>query len=419
MFYFVYSFLSIILLPLYILVYGYRLFCGKETVRSIASRLVFNDYTRPQGQLVWLHAASVGESMVALTLIEGLNKANKNLNFLITTGTLSSAKIISKWKSQHCYHQFTPNDNIIFLRRFLKQWQPDLALLIESELWPCMLTETAKTCPVLLTNARLSDNSFLRWKRFNKIFTAITNNISAIFTQSKLDMEKYQELGADNVKNFGNLKFSNKELEVNKIVLQSVEANVGNNPVFIVASTHKEDEEVIIAIIRKLLDEKIKFLSVIVLRHPERRADVIKLCEYYNLKYSLRSKHSKPSKNDDIYIVDTFGELGTFYSLSDIAFVGGSFKRGGHNLLEPAYFNCAIIVGPDMSNFQNITDDMTSQEAAIQLHNNQEIENQLRVFLTKNGANERKKLANNALRYVQNRQEILKNYIDAIGGYIK
>lgn len=418
MFYLLYNVLTIILLPIYLVIYGYRFAVGKDNIQSIKGRFALTKETRPEGKLIWLHAASVGESMVALTIIEALEKKHNNLNFLITTGTISSAKIIAKWKTKNCHHQFTPNDNLISMGIFLRKWNPDLALFIESELWPCMLKETANNCPVLLINARLSDRSYARWQKFNGIFASITDNLSGVLAQSKLDMQKYKDLGAQNVKNFGNLKFSNKELAVNEKDLKAIAKITNNKPVFVAASTHREDEEITVAIIRKLLNEKIRFFSTIVLRHPERRKEVIGLCEYYKLKYSLRSEQSLPNQDDDVYIVDTFGELGTFYSLSDIAFVGGSFKRGGHNLLEPAYFNCAIFVGPDMSNFQNITDDMVSHNAAIQMQNNKDIEEQLRIFLAKGGAQQRQNLANNALKYVKDRQEVLAGYIEAIEKYI-
>lgn len=427
MFYLLYNILAIILFPVYIMVYVYRLICGKDTLSSIASRLVLTNVSRPAGKVVWLHAASVGESMVALTVIEGLSKKDKDLSFLITTGTLSSAQIISKfiskwqtkkWKAKNCYHHFTPNDNIICAKLFLYKWKPDLALFIESEIWPCITRETSRYCPVLLINARLSDTSYRRWQKFSGIFSNISKNFSEIFTQSDSDEEKYKNLGAFKVKSLGNLKFSNKELEINKQDLSSIKKIINKRSVFAAASTHVEDEEVIVAAISKLLRKKASFFSVIIVRHPERRKEVTSLCDYYNLKYSLRSEKLVPDENDDVYIVDTFGELGTFFSLAGVVFVGGSFKRGGHNLLEPAYFNCAILVGPDMTNFQNITDDMIAHDAAVQFKDNKDLEDRLNQLLSQKGESARKKLADNALKYVKSRQEVLKSYLEAIDKYI-
>lgn len=419
MFYFIYIILSTLLLPLYLVVYTYRLFIGKDNIRSIAQRLVITSHKKSQGRLIWLHAASVGESTSAKTIIQQLSDKHTNIKFLLTTGTLSSAQIVSKWKIRNLYHQYTPNDNILLINRFLNKCQPDLAIFIESELWPCMLRQTSNRCAVLLINARLSERSFFRWKKYNSIFRDIMQGVTLVLAQSVVDMKKYKELGIEKVYNYGNLKFSNDKLVVNKNTLKKFKKIIADTPIIVAASTHIEDEEVILPIVNNLLLKENIFFTVIVIRHPERRKEVISLCNYYKLQYSLKSKTPFPKKGDNVFIVDSFGELGTFYSLADIAIIGGSFKRGGHNLVEAAYFNCAIIVGPDMSHYHNITNEMINKKAVLQLANKKEIQDKLELLINQEGKQLRNELANNALKYVDPRKKVITKYISKIDEFLK
>lgn len=426
MIYLIYNIISILAFPLYLLIYVYRFVIGKETTDSIAERLVINTSNRPEGRLLWLHAASVGEAMVAQTVIKAIAKRHKDMNFLLTTGTLSSAIIVSKWHINNLYHQYTPNDNILLMNLFLNKWQPQMAIFIESELWPCMLHESARHCPVILINARLSDRSFARWQKYNFVFSSLTKNISLVLAQSEIDLQKYLQLGVSDAQNFGNLKFSNEELAVNledvsrikKIIGSNLPSGSGPRSIFVAASTHLEDEEVVAEVTKRLLAKKLDFFTIIVLRHPERRSEIMTLCDYNQLRYSLRSKHKLPHHEDDIFIVDTFGELGTFYTLADVVLVGGSFKHGGHNLVEPAYFDCAILVGPDMSNFQSITNEMVAKRAALQLKSMASLEDQLKLLLSKDGEKLRKELSANAHAFVRSRKEIITSYLDKIDEFI-
>lgn len=416
---YIYNILNILLFPIYLLILGIRTIKQKENLLSFQQRLGFNFTPRSEGKVIWLHAASVGESMIAISLIKSLSGIYPNLNFLITTTTISSSKIIKKWNKGRIYNQFVPLDNIFIVQKFLNYWKPHLTIFIESELWPCLISQASRRSNLLLINGRLSDNTFKIWKKQKKLFQFIVSHFSRILVQSKKDLEKYRELGCIYAKDLGNLKFANQALKVNVKLLNELRQILVHKPVFVASSTHKEDEAVILQIIRTLKEKNTSYYPIIILRHPERNTEIASSCHKLGLTFSLRSQDNLPNSNEDLFIVDTFGELGTFYSLSFIAFIGGSFKRGGHNLMEPAYFRNIIILGPDMSNFQNISDTMIKHDAALQIHDSKELQEKIIFFLDKNNKRIGQKLCDNALKFVKNKEVNLKNYLLEIEYFIQ
>ncbi len=414
-----YNAINLLLLPLYILLLFVRIIKAKDNWISFKQRLGFACKHRLAGKLLWIHAASVGESMVAITLIRALSALYPKYNFLVTTGTLSSAQILEKFLPQNASHQFTPIDNFFVVRKFLNHWKPDLGIFIESELWPCLITQAASKCSMILVNARLSDKSYKRWKSNQWLFKLIIDNFKKVIVQSKTDLYKYQQLGCSNPINLGNLKFANKELEVDQQTLLSLKNLFGNKKIFVAASTHKEDEDVTLQVITKFKQTKIDYFPIIVLRHPERRDELAAQCNKLGLKFSIRSNQPLPSLDDDLFIVDSFGELGLFYSLAFIVFVGGSFKRGGHNLVEPAYFDNIILLGPDMSNFQNIADEMIEEQAAFQVQTGNDLALKIKFFLNTNNMKESAKYRKNALEFVSDRKKTLNNYLKEIGRFLQ
>ncbi len=416
---YIYNVINILLLPLYMVLIFIRILKAKDNWISFKQRLGFTCAQRLPGKLLWIHAASVGESMVAITLIRALSVSYPKYNFLVTTGTLSSAQILEKSLPQNATHQFTPIDNFLVVRKFLNHWKPDLGIFIESELWPCLITEASNKCNLMLVNARLSDKSYKRWQSKKWLFKLIIDSFKKIIVQSKTDLYKYQQLGCSNPINLGNLKFANKELDVNKQKLLSLKNLFGDKKIFVAASTHKEDEDVTLQIITNFKQAKINYFPIIVLRHPERRDELACQCHKLGLKFSIRSSRQLPLLDDDLFIVDSFGELGLFYSLAFIVFVGGSFKRGGHNLVEPAYFDNIILLGPDMSNFQNIAEEMIEKQSAIQIHNAEELALKVKFFLNENNMLEADKYRRNALEFVSDRRETLNNYLREIGRFLQ
>lgn len=422
-----YNILNIIFFPLYGLIILIRIIIGKENAYSALQRLgvrpkkIAFKLADENKKLVWIHAASVGESMAALTLVRELGEIYSNINFLITTGTLSSAKILHKALPENAQHCFVPIDNFFIVRSFLKYWQPNLGIFIESELWPCLISESAKRFDLISVNARLSDRSYARWLGRRKLFNIIVDNFKLVATQSQADEDKYHNLGCKKAINLGNLKFANQELEVNQEELVKLHNILKNKAVFVASSTHIEDEKIILDIIKDFKENtnlSLNYYPIIILRHPERRDNISKKCQEMGLSFSLRSQNDKPSLEQDLYIVDSFGELGLFYKLSYIAFIGGSFKRGGHNLIEPAYFDNVIILGPDMSNFQNIASDMTKQKAAIQISDQAELAEKILFFLNEKNKAQAEEFINNALNFVENRRQTIDNYIKEISKFL-
>lgn len=408
----IYNILNIILLPLYLIIGLIRVIKKKDNIYSLSQKFGFNKPIRPPGKLIWIHAASVGESMIAITLFNALSQHKSNYHFLITTGTLSSAQILAKSLPVGIIHQFTPIDNIFIVKNFLNHWKPDLGIFIESELWPCLALNASKICNLLLVNARLSDISYKRWQSKKQLFQLITLLFKMIIVQSDTDFKKYTNLGCKNIKNLGNLKFSNKELTVDNNQLDKLKNIFNDKAIFVAASTHQEDEAVILRLVKDLKKHDIN--SIIILRHPERRDEVAKYCKNLGLKYSLRSQNIAPSLADDVYIVDNFGELGTFYRISSVVFVGGSFKNGGHNPLEPAYFDNVVIFGPNMSNVSNVAEDMLKKNAAIQITTTAELKEKIIFFLSKEGNDSGQIYKKNAKEFVQERKKIIDDYLKEI-----
>lgn len=450
---FIYNVLTTLLLPLYILILLIRVIKGKEDVTRIKERFGIGsaDCRHPEhvseskgtttssrarfwisrgygnsdeilnqvqdyslSPLIWIHAASVGESMMAITLIEAINARGKKCKFLVTSGTKASAAILGKRLAPNSIHQYVPADNFIFVRNFLRFWQPDLGVFIEAELWPTLISEGAKCCKLLLLNARISDQSFKNWQRFKTFFQAVTSHFTEIITQSQTDLQKFRQLGMERAKNFGNLKFANPKLRVDAERLTILQKCLEGKKIIVIASTHSEDERVVLPLIKPLKLQYRNSYFILVLRHPHRLEQVAKNCADLGLSFKARSQSLEPSKQDDLYIVDKMGELGLFYSLADISFVGGSFAQGGHNPIEPAHFGNFIMFGPDMSNFFDIANEMLAKKCAVQIKNQKDLLDKLQYFLSSGAAKEIETFKINALEYTKHHRQILENYLEVI-----
>ncbi|MCC8417887.1 MAG: lipid IV(A) 3-deoxy-D-manno-octulosonic acid transferase [Rickettsia endosymbiont of Bryobia graminum] len=418
---YLYNILSFFLLPIYLINLVLRIIKRKEDLKRIGERFAISKFhTESNSNLIWIHAASVGESTIALNLIENINNLYSiPLQFLITSTTRSSAKILKQKLPKNAIHQFVPIDNIIFVRKFFHTWRPHIGIFIESELWPCLISEGSKYCKILLLNARISDKSFKRWQKFNSLFRDIVTNFSQIIVQSNKDFQKYTQLGVtNNILNLGNIKFANKPLTVNKEELLILSQHLAGKKIIVFASTHIEDEQVVLNVIKPIKSLFANCYFILIPRHPERKEDIGKICNQLGLNYSIKSNNNLPILTDDLYIVDKFGELGLFFSLAYISFIGGSFKQGGHNILEPGYFSNYIIFGPNMSNSANLAKDMLDYNAATQIQNEEELFNKIKYILSEQGSMEAKTYQDNALRFVSKNQQILNNYLTIIEKYL-
>jgi 3-deoxy-D-manno-octulosonic-acid transferase len=416
---YLYHLLSFLLLPLYILFLLIRLAKGKEDKSRIFERFGVSNRKRPAGYLIWFHAASVGESLATISLMQALNStSDKKLNFLITTGTKTSAVLLKKRLPENAIHQFLPVDNIIFIRIFLQKWCPDLAIIIEAEIWPCLITQVRRCCKLLLMNARLSDKSFQRWKKVAHFFRFCMAQYDQIIVQSEKDFIKFQTLGVRNITNLGNIKFANKKLEANPAEQQSLIERLNNRKIVVFASTHAEDEAHILPIILNLKNNCKESYFILAPRHPSRKAEIEASCKAHGLKCSFRTQVNIPNLEDDLYIADTLGELGLFYSICYIAFVGGSFNQGGHSPLEPAHFGKLIIFGPDMSNAADIAREMIESKAALQISNSIELSKLIDYFLSDSGRSEYENYSSASLGFITKHSNVLQNYLLVIQKFL-
>lgn len=416
---YIYHLINLLLFPVFLIILVFRIINKKEDLKRIVERFGITRLKRPQGdQLVWFHAASVGESVIALNLIDNISKLAPHLNFLITSGTLTSAKIIQQQSSANIIHQFLPLDNLICIKIFLKRWRPTLGIFIEAEIWPCLIYEAAKNCRLLLVNARMTDRSFKRWNKAHSFFKGVMANFVKIITQSTQDYDKYLALGADNLINVGNVKLANKKLSFDTTKLEELKKHLINRKIVTLASTHASDESIIFEIIKPLKKIHPECYFIAILRHPNRNSTVANDCLTANLSYSFSSQNHLPKLDDDLYIVDEFGQLGLYYDLAEIAFIGGSFSEGGHNPIEAAHFENLILFGPDMSKCRELADDLLNATAALQINNSQELLKLLDYFLSQQGADELKSFQRNALQFIDKHHQVYTTYLSIIRQYI-
>ncbi|MDG1471622.1 MAG: 3-deoxy-D-manno-octulosonic acid transferase [Ascidiaceihabitans sp.] len=308
---------------------------------------------RPGGTLIWFHAASVGESLSVLSLITAMGRALPDARFLITSGTATSAHLIAARMPARTQHQFAPLDGAGPLRRFLKTWRPDAAILVESELWPNMLIHTRRAdIPMAMVNARLSDKSLKSWAKQHKTAAFLLHHFKLVLTQTTAMAQHLIDLGtpADKTAKGVDLKSLSAPLPVHGKSLGQMRTTLGHRPVWAACSTHDGEETDVLEAHAKLLKTHPDLCLILVPRHPERSPDVQKLIENAGFSFTTRSVGGLPEKQ--VYLADTLGEMGLWYSLAPFVFLGGSLHPiGGHNPFEPAHFGAAVLSGVHITNF--------------------------------------------------------------------
>lgn len=346
----------------------HRLKRGKEDPARLCERFGGASFSRPQGKLIWFHGASVGESISILKLIDHLLERHPDLNVLVTTGTVTSARLLAKHLPKQCIHQFIPLDVPKWVNRFLTHWKPDLAIFVESEFWPNLLRSIKKQqIPLILLNARLSKRSFKYWQRVPKTSKKLLQLFDACFTPSEQTSSYLRELGATNVNISCNLKFAADTLGYSKEELDRLCNICEKRLVWAATSTHKGEEEIVIATHLALKQKFPNLLTILAPRHPERSNDILKQIEDANLTALRRSEGNYPRQKTDIWMVDTIGDLGLVYSLANVCLIGGSFiPIGGHNPIEAFKLGAAAIVGPHTDNFLEVNENLASALIAVQ-----------------------------------------------------
>ena len=334
---------------------GVRRRRGKEDPARSAERLGQPSASRPEGPLVWVHAVSVGEAMAAMPVVDRL--ISDGMSVLVTTVTTTSAALVGHRLKPGLIHQFAPLDLAGPVDRFLAHWRPDLAVFVESEIWPVAIGRLADHgIPLVVANARLSPRSFRGWQRAAPAARAVFRRMSLVLAQTDDDGARFAQLGAPEVATFGNIKFDAGLPDVGAAELDALKDGMGGRPMVLAASTHPGEDEVVLTALLKLKESRPEVLLVIVPRHPVRGGDIALLSEAAGLATRRRSTGELPDGATEVYVADTLGELATFFRLADVVLMGGTFIEGigGHNLIEPARLGAAVVSGPHFSNWLDI-----------------------------------------------------------------
>ena len=354
--FFLYQIIASLITIISPLIIIYRIIKQKEDKKRFKEKFSIPSKKRKLGKLIWFHAASVGEILSIIPIIEKFEKKNSVNQILVTSSTLSSSKVLRKFNFKKTIHQFYPIDQFFFTNKFLKYWKPSLAIFIESEIWPCMYQNiNKKKIPLILLNARLTKKTFNRWLKLGNFAKSIFNKITIAYPQN-LETKLYlKKIYSNKINYLGNLKFvEDQEIQNNKLnPLLNLEFK--KKKVWVASSTHF-NEEIFCAKAHLEIKKKFKnIITIIIPRHIHRAQEIKDEIKSLNLKVVLHSSKIKNLDGVDIYIVDTFGETKKFHRVGSSVFLGGSIiKRGGQNPLEAARFGAKIFHGPNVDNFRDV-----------------------------------------------------------------
>lgn len=336
------------------LLHAHRVRKGKEDAARRGERFGHAGLKPRSGDHIWVHAASVGETNAVMPLIDWI--VGRGFNVVLTTGTVTSARIAAERLPEGAVHQFVPFDVAGLVDRFLNTWRPKLAIMVESEIWPATFSALhRRDIPTVIVNGRMSEGSYRGWSRFASGARAVFGCLTLCLAQSKADAERFAALGVGEVRATGNLKFDVPPLPHDAAALAELIGLIGDRPVWIAASTHPGEEEQLAAIHTALRARWENLLLISVPRHPERGVEVADIFARAGHDTGLRSRGDAIRRGSNVYVADTIGELGLFYRLASLAFIGGSLvPHGGQNPIEPAQIGCAILTGSNVRNFSGI-----------------------------------------------------------------
>jgi len=361
--------------PVAPLLLAWRTRIGKEEPARRPERYGEASVPRPSGFLVWFHAASVGEANAVLPVIDAIAAEHPEIGLLLTTGTVTSAKLARARLPKGAVHQYVPLDNQDYVRRFLEHWQPELAVFVESEIWPNLVLETnALNVPLVLVNGRMSFRSFRRWRNRPGLSRPLFSAFGLVLAQNDRFAQRFTALGTPRTVAVGNLKADAPPPPVDLAGHKKLAAALAGRTVWLAASTHPGEDD--IAAVAHLAMKKARpdLLTVIVPRHPERGPFIARLLEGANLKVALRSEGKLPEAGTDIYIADTIGELGLFYNLVPVALIGGSLvPHGGQNPVEAIKLGAAVVTGPHWRNFADAYEELLASGGAVQVSDAQSL----------------------------------------------
>ena len=397
---FLYHTIILIIIILSPILLFYRILKNKEDKKRYKEKFGFSSKKRNRGKLIWFHGASVGEILSIVPLIKNYEKNKSISQILVTSSTLSSSKVIKKFKFKKTIHQFYPIDSLFLTNKFLKFWKPSVAIFVDSEIWPCMYKNIKnKKIPLILLNARLTKKTFKRWMKFENFGRSIFKNISIAFPQNFETKTYLKKLKINKIKKIGNLKFAeNFEENLDKINLRLKEELI-KKKIWVASSTHK-DEELFCAKAHIHLRKKVKnLITIIIPRHVHRAKNISSEIENLGLKVSNHSSKPQSLKNTDIFIVDTFGETKKFHKVACSVFLGGSIVyRGGQNPLEAARFGAKILHGPNIDNFRDVYKLLKSFKITKRINTPKELASSITFRKNKIKGNKIKNIGQNILK---------------------
>ena len=376
-------FITILFSPLILLV---RFLKNKEDKKRFIEKFSIIFKKKNKQNLVWIHAASVGEVMSVVPLIDELEKDKKIEKILLTTSTLSSSKIFENLKFKKTFHQFFPIDFFFLTSIFIKHWRPKIAIFIDSEIWPCMFTEIKKNkIPLVLLNARITERSFKKWQILKKFSSIIFGKIDMAYPSNLETMNFLKKFKVKKIKKIGNLKFTERKKVKEKKFSKSFLRSINKKLILVASSTHPNEEMIISKTHLKLKKIFKNLLTIIIPRHIHRVQDIAKDIQSLNLKTIIRTSKQKIRPDTDIYLVDTYGETKKFFNISKTTFIGGSLtNHGGQNPIEPARFGLNIIHGPYVRNFRDIFKLFANKKISHKIKNHNELFKVSQKLLTKN-----------------------------------
>ena len=389
---------------------------GKEDPARLGERFGEASRPRPPGPLIWLHAASVGETASVLPLVARMLE-NPALSALLTSGTTASARLAGERLPPRAVHQYAPVDLPGAARRFLDHWRPALGVFVESELWPNLILEAqARAVPLAMVQARMSERSWRRWRCVPGAARRLLGAFRPAIAQTRADAERYRRLGAPHAPALGTLKYSADPLPADAGELRAWRRALADRPLWVAASTHPGVEEDSVLAAHDGLRARLPgLLTVIVPRRPEHGGALATAAAARGFRAVRRSAApaAEASAGADVYIADTFGELGLFYRLAPVAFVGGTLsRRGGHNPIEPVRLGCAVVTGPDLRNFAGVADDLRASQALATAADGEELTRRLARLLRDGPA--RARLAARQTRAVADGASVLDAVMDAL-----
>jgi 3-deoxy-D-manno-octulosonic-acid transferase len=337
---------------------------GKEEGGRLGERYGKASLERPAGRLGWLHAASVGEAQSLLPLITALAAKDRSLTLLVTTGTVTSARLLERRRPPRTLHQYLPLDRQAWINRFLDHWRPDFALWVESEFWPNLLGEIIRRrIPLALVNGGVSARSLSRWMVAGALIRPLVAGFNVVLARDETQARHLAALGASQPLCLGNLKLAADSLPVDEAALAELRRALAGREIWLAASTHQGEDAIVASAHGALAPRHPRLLTIIVPRHPERAPAIAAELAAAGWKLARRSLNEPVIDETQIYLADTIGELGLFYRLAPLALVAGSYRWQGHNPIEPALLGAAVLSGPRVASFQDVFDRMAAADA--------------------------------------------------------